>query len=54
VPVIVWTGKDLGAREHALLREGVHMVVPKGRGARAVVDELAQFVRQPGAKEVER
>ncbi|HWB80205.1 MAG TPA: PAS domain S-box protein [Nannocystaceae bacterium] len=46
VPVIVWTGKDLTAADHARLREFVQAVVPKGmRGAGAVVEELARFVR---------
>ncbi len=44
-PVIIWTVKDLSARDHARLRESAHAVVAKGSdGAASLLRELNAFL----------
>jgi CheY-like chemotaxis protein len=51
-PVIIWTVKDLSARDHARLRESAHAVVAKGSdGAASLLRELNAFLPPaPAAK----
>jgi PAS domain S-box-containing protein len=43
-PVIVWSVKDLSPEEAEQLRMSAHAVVPKGRGAAALVEEIQSCV----------
>jgi CheY-like chemotaxis protein len=46
IPVIVWTIKDLDARERARLRMSSQAVVPKS-GSAALIEELRAFLPEP-------